>query len=103
MKYILFSSFSIVMLLFSGYKPLNAPQGTDSNILSFEVDPTLKEIKFFWKNTDNEYYNNAGTLKKSLEKQNQKLIFGNKCDSTAHFIHKLDFGKVYETECTKNT
>ena len=45
------------------------------SILSYAVNPTQQEIKFYWKNKDGKNYANFQNLKAALEKENIKLNF----------------------------
>lgn len=50
-------------------------QAKKSRFLSYEVNPLLQELHFYWKNKDTINYKSFQKLKSGLEKENKELIF----------------------------
>ncbi|WP_103072387.1 phosphodiester glycosidase family protein [Aquimarina sediminis] len=67
---------SVLLLSVGSYvikKPQNATE--KSRFLSYEVDPSLQKLDFYWKDPNNSNYRNFQNLKSILEKQNKELVF----------------------------
>lgn len=66
---------ALTAVLIIGFIPQENQKVGESKILSFEVNPQLKDIKFYWKDDNGEHYGNAASLNNSLKRQNKKLVF----------------------------
>lgn len=68
---LVFVGLSAIYLAASSSKP--AP---NEGILSYIVDPKTQNLRLFWQDDSSHVYHNFGKLKKALEQDSLKLVFG---------------------------
>ena len=47
----------------------------ESKLITYEVNPSIQKLDFYWKDKTGKNYENFGKLKESLQKQNKELVF----------------------------
>jgi len=75
MKIPLLFKFILLFFILNGFTPINSQRIDESRILSFEANPKLQNIEFYWRDNDNNLYGNIGNLNLELAKNNEELIF----------------------------
>ncbi|UTW61579.1 phosphodiester glycosidase family protein [bacterium SCSIO 12741] len=76
LRYFLLFLLPIGVLLGSFREPNQQEYRVSENLfISYEVNPQTEDIRLFWKDDNQKLYRSLGRLKKSLEANNQELVF----------------------------
>ncbi len=71
----IYLKFSVVLSFLLFFGACESADLNDDLFLFYEVNPQKQDLRFYWKNENNERFANFGNLKTAVEKQGRHLVF----------------------------